>query len=121
LLRVDALRRSSLEIVEGARPIQRAISRTPNFCARRIAISSRSAKDKKRPNTGANVSDGIPPDSRNHRAPTADDTPACAAASSVHDPRAIASQNRTRSSRRAVEGRPGDHIFPRIARIASTR
>ena len=32
------------------------------------------------------------------------------AASSLDTPRAIASQNRTRSSRHTVEGRPGDHI-----------
>jgi hypothetical protein len=31
-------------------------------------------------------------------------------ATSVETPRAIASQKRTRSSRRAVDGRPGDHI-----------
>ena len=49
---------------------------------------------------------------------TACDTPATPAASSLDTPPAIASQNRTRSSRRAVEGRPGDHIWPRIARIA---
>jgi hypothetical protein len=86
-----------------------------------MAISSRSANDKYRPDTGANVSDGIPPASRNHLDPTADDTPVSAAASSLDDPRAIASQNRTRSSRRAVDGRPGDHIFPRISRIAIWR
>lgn len=42
--RVAALRRSSREIVPGSRPRARAMSRTPLFLARRIAISSRSAK-----------------------------------------------------------------------------
>jgi putative transposase len=64
---------------------------------------------------------GIPPASRNHRVPTGCDTPATAAAPSLGTPRAIASQNRTRSSRRAADGRPGDHIWPRIARIACWR
>src|SRR4051812_24068274 len=52
---------------------------------------------------GANEIDGIPPPWRNHLAPTADDTPTSADESSVETPRAIAFQNRTRSSRRAVE------------------
>ena len=52
---------------------------------------------------------------------TADDIPATSAAASVDTPRAIAAQNRTRSSRRNVDGRPGDHILPRISRIAATR
>ena len=42
--------------------------------------------------------------------------PAAAAASSLDHPAAIACQNRCRSSRRATDGRPGDHICPRIAR-----
>jgi hypothetical protein len=45
-LRVDALRRSSLEIVDPDRPSRRAIPRTPTRCACRIAISSRSLNDK---------------------------------------------------------------------------
>jgi hypothetical protein len=44
--RVAALRRSSREIVEGERPIRRAISRTPHSLALRMAISSRWTKDK---------------------------------------------------------------------------
>jgi hypothetical protein len=44
--RVAALRRSSLEIVDGDRPTRRAISRTPAPCALSSAISSRSANDK---------------------------------------------------------------------------
>ena len=67
------------------------------------------------------MSDGIPPASRNHLVPTADAAPTPTAASSLDTPRAIASQNRTRSSRRDVDGRPGDHIFPRITRIACWR
>lgn len=64
---------------------------------------------------------GSPPACRNHLVPTACDTPATAAASSLDTPPAIASQNRTRSSRRPADGRPGDHIWPRIARIACWR
>jgi hypothetical protein len=45
-VRVEALRRSSREIVDGLRFNRRAISRTPSFCARHIAMSSRSGKDK---------------------------------------------------------------------------
>jgi len=116
-LRVDALRRSSLEIVDADRP-RRAIPRTPTCWAWRIAISSRSANDKYRPDTGASEIGGIPPPSRNHRTPTGTDTPAAPAASSVDRPAAIARQKRCRSSRRAIDGRPGDHICPRIARIA---
>ena len=119
MLRVDALRRNSREIVDGERFNRWAISRTPSRWACKIAISSRSAKDRYRPETRTKVSGSIPPASRNHLVPTADDTPAAAAALSLDNPRAIASQNRTRSSRRALEGRPGDQIFPRIARTAS--
>ena len=53
---------------------------------------------------------GIPPAWRNHLDPTAGDSPASRAASSLDEPRAMACQNRTRSSRRAVDGRPGDRI-----------
>jgi len=45
-VRVEALRRSSRQIVDGARPSRRAISRTPAFCARQTAMLSRSAKDR---------------------------------------------------------------------------
>jgi Metallo-beta-lactamase superfamily len=58
---VDALRRSSREIVDGDRPTRRAISRTPSPCARKIAISSRSANDRYRPDSGASMTGGIPP------------------------------------------------------------
>src|SRR5215218_871005 len=50
----------------------------------------------------------MPPAPRNHRAPTAGDTPAPTAGSSLEHPAAIAAQNRWRSSRRAAVGRPGD-------------
>jgi hypothetical protein len=109
-VRVEALRRNSLEIVDGDRFSRRAIARTPTRWARRIAISSRSANERQRPDSGANEIGGIPPPSRNHRLPTACEIPAAAAASSLDQPAAIASQNRCRSSRRAVDGRPGDHI-----------
>src|SRR5512140_3962062 len=62
------------------------------------------------------ATDGIPPPSRNHRTPTASDTPASPAASTVDTPRAIAAQNRWRSSRRPTDGRPGEYITGRPAR-----
>jgi putative transposase len=111
-----ALRRSSLEIVDGERPSTRAISRTPPPRARKTAISSRSANDRYRPDGGPRATDGIPPPSRNHRTPTAADTPAWAAASSLDSPRAIAAQNRWRCSFRPAGGRPGDRIADRPAR-----
>lgn len=52
-LRVAALRRNSREIVDGERPTARAISLTLPPQARRIAISSRSANDRYRPDSGA--------------------------------------------------------------------
>src|SRR5215218_8382478 len=55
----------------------------------------------------------MPPALRNQRAPTAGDTPAPTAASSVEHPAAIAAQNSWRSARRATEGRPGDGNAPR--------
>src|SRR3982751_2611310 len=55
----------------------------------------------------------MPPALRNQRAPTAGDTPAPTAASSLEHPAAIAAQNRWRSSRRATEGRPGEGKAPR--------
>jgi Integrase core domain len=58
----------------------------------------------------------MPPASRNHRTPTAGDTPAATAAASLDEPAAIAAQNRRRSSRRATPGRPGDRNVPRPAR-----
>src|SRR3954471_20866567 len=53
---------------------------------------------------------------RNQRAPTAGDTPAPTAASSLEHPAAINTQNRWRSSRCATEGRPGEGKAPRPAR-----
>src|SRR3954447_23099909 len=115
--RVAALRRSSRETVDAARPSRRATSRTPWPCARHSATSSRSANDRYRPEGGfdgcASVDGGMPPASRNHRAPTAGDTPARSAASSLDRPAAIAAQNRRRSSRRATPGRPGERDTPR--------
>jgi hypothetical protein len=58
----------------------------------------------------------MPPASRNHRVPTAGDTPALTAASSLQCPVAIAAQNRRCSSRRRTEGRPGERSFARPAR-----
>src|SRR5215213_9192958 len=50
----------------------------------------------------------MPPALRNQRAPTAGDTPAPTAASSLEHPVAITAQNRWQSPRRATEGRPGE-------------
>ncbi len=115
--RVAALRRSSRETVDPDLPSRRPISRTPQPCARRIASSSRSANDRYRPQRGFDdeprIDGGMPPASRNHRAPTAGDTPAPTAASSLDRPAAIAIQNRRRSSRRATPGRPGDRTSSR--------
>ena len=58
--RVAAFRRSSREIVDGDRLTRLAISRTPHPRARKIAISSRSANDKYRPDSGARLTGRIP-------------------------------------------------------------
>src|ERR1039458_4318419 len=79
---------------------------------RRSAISSRSAKERYRPESGfagsPNIDGGMPPAFLNHLVPTACGTPAPTAASSLAMPAAIAAQNRRRSSRPATGGRPGD-------------
>src|SRR3954454_17573022 len=112
LLRVAALRRSSREIVDAARPSRRAVSRTPQPRARNSASSSRSANDRYRSDggfaDGANILGDMPPASRDQRAPTAGDTPTSIAAASLDRPTAIAAQNRRRFSRCATPGRPGD-------------
>ncbi len=115
-VRVEALRPSSREIVEGSRPRRRAISRTPICWACKTAMSSRSTNDRYRPETGAKLIDGIPPAWRNHRVPIAGDTPAATPASSLERPRAIASQNFWRCSRRPTGSRPGGCFWPRMAR-----
>ena len=111
-LRVAALRRSSREIVEADRPSRRPISCMEWPCTRRSAISSRSANERYRPESGfaedLNIAGGMPPAFRNHLVPTGCDTPASTAASSLLIPAAIANQNRLRSSRPATGGRPGD-------------
>src|SRR5438445_5357312 len=118
--RVAALRRNSLEIVDGARVTRRAISRTPCPWARQSAICSRSVNARYRPDSGGaegiRCDAGMPPASRNHRVPTAGDTPALTAASSLECPVAIAAQNWRCSSRRRTEGRPGERSFARPAR-----
>src|ERR1700731_2809555 len=50
----------------------------------------------------------MPPALRNHRTPTAGETPASTAASSLERPEAIAVQNCLQFSRCASGGRPGD-------------
>jgi len=56
----------------------------------------------------------MPPASRNHLAPTGADSPACAAASSLERPAAIADQNTRPCSRRATGGRPGERSAFRV-------
>src|SRR5665647_2663550 len=107
--RVAALRRSSLEIVDGSRPTQRAISRTPAPCARSTAISSRSANDRYRPESRPNSNGDMPPPSRNHRLPAACDAPTAIPASSLVSPCAMSIQN-SRSTSRRSDGAPGDFI-----------
>src|SRR5512134_4126172 len=118
--RVAALRRNSREIVDGARATRRAISRTPCPWARQSAICSRSVNARYRPDSGGaegiRCDAGMPPASRNHRVPTAGDTPALTAASSLERPVAIAAQKRLCPSRRRTEGRPGERSFARPAR-----
>src|SRR5262249_13860897 len=83
---------------------------------------SRSASDRYRPVAGdadgARCDGGIPPHSRNHLVPTACDTPASSAASSLEHPAAIACQNGRRSDRCSTGGRPGERILARPARSA---
>lgn len=66
--------------------------------------------------TAKDVMAACPPCSRNHLAPTAGDTPAIRAASSLERPAAIACQNGRRSARCRTGGRPGDLIFSRPTR-----
>ena len=89
-------------------------------CARNSAISSRSAKDRRRPESGPDDRDrcdgAIPPASRNQRNPTGCDVPTSTAASSLDKPSAMNAQNRRRCSRNPTPGRPGDLNLPRKAR-----
>jgi hypothetical protein len=66
---------------------------------------------------GERCEGGILPAVRNHRTPTAGETPVDTAASSLDCPTAIAAQNRCRSSRRAAGGRPSEPSAPRPARV----
>ena len=59
-------------------------------------MSSRSAKHRYRADGASNETVGMPPPSRNHRTPTAAETPASMPAASLGTPRAIASQNHRR-------------------------
>ena len=88
--------------------IRRAISRTPSFSARSRAISSARRTRRVTLDSGATVPDGIPPPSRNHRTPTASDTPSLNSRLHGRDPRLIAVQNRTRCARRPAGGRPAN-------------
>lgn len=71
--------------------------RTDRPCTRRSAISSRSAKERYRPDGGLaedlNIDGGMPLAFRNNLAPTGCDMPASNAAFSLVTPRAIPNQN----------------------------
>ena len=118
--RVAALRRSSRETVDPDRPSWRATSRTPKPCARHSAISSRSTKERQRPDGGPDDGDrcdgAMPPASRNQRNPTGCDTPTSIAASSLDKPLAINAQNRRQCACCATGGRPGDLSLSRKTR-----
>ena len=90
-------------------------------CTLRSAISSRSANDRYRPESGfaedLNIAGGMPPAFRNNLVPTGWDTPASSAASSLLSPVAIARQNLFCSSRPATGGRPGDGNEARPDRV----
>src|SRR5271156_3711953 len=58
----------------------------------------------------------MPPASRNQRVPTGGATPAPMPAAPLDSPAAINAQKRSRSSRRAIPGRPGDLNLSRNAR-----
>jgi MAE_28990/MAE_18760-like HEPN len=85
------------------------------------AISSRSANDKYRPESGfaedLNIAGGMPPAFRNNLGPTASDNPALVAASSLFNPAAIARQNSSCSARPATGGRPSDPNRARVDRF----
>src|SRR5262249_19831817 len=98
-------------------PSVRAIARTPSPCPRSSAISSRSANDRYLPDSGVSWIDGMPPRSRNQRAPTGADAPHAIAAASLDSPSAIFTQN-PRSTSRRTGGRPGDRIAGRPVRVA---
>src|SRR3954464_4847592 len=96
-------------MVDGWRLNSRAISRTPAPCALRSPISSRSWKERYLPDSGARVSEDIPPPSRNQREPAACDAPTAIPASSLVTPLAI-SRQKARSTSRRRDGAPGDFI-----------
>ncbi|WP_247542715.1 hypothetical protein [Bradyrhizobium sp. 146] len=81
-------------------------------CTLRSAISSRSIKERYRPESAfaedLNIAGGMPPAFRNNLLPTGCDNPASSAASSLLNPAAIARQNLFCSLRPATEGRPDD-------------
>src|SRR5947199_335052 len=79
-------------------------------------MSSRSANDRYRPDSGVSWIDGMPPRSRNQRTPTGPDTPHAIAASSLDSPSAIFTQN-PRSTSRRTGGRPGDRIAGRPVNV----
>ena len=70
-----------------------------------------------RPDTGTRARGGTPPPLRNHRTPMLGNTPASTAAFSLDTPRAIASQNRTRCSRRPAGGCPPQRVPAAAARL----
>ena len=76
----------------------RSTSTRPRFFANTYPTRGRSPNDRYRPDSGAVLTVDIPPPSRNQRTPTAGDTLATAAASSLDNPRPIAPQRNDRAS-----------------------
>src|SRR3954447_17849662 len=105
-------------MVEAARFRRRPISCMECPCALRSAISSRSANERYRPDSGfvedLNIAGDMPPAFRNNLLPIASDTPAFRAAASMLKPVAIPCQNSSCSARPATDGRPKE---PRGARV----
>ena len=94
----------------GAKPSSEWVSGCAALDERGFALTDRSVDQMlldQRWNTIARQPDDRPP-ARHQRVPTAGDTPATDAASSLVCPVVIAAQNRRRSSRCAAGGRPGD-------------
>jgi putative transposase len=103
------------------RAVRMVFNHAGDYPTQWAAISSRSANDRYRPESGfaeeLNIVGGMPPAFRNHLVPTGCDTPAWSAASSLLSPLAIAHQNLVCSSRPATGGRPGDGNGARPDRI----
>jgi hypothetical protein len=90
-------------------------------CALKSAISSRSANDRYRPESGfaeaLKIDGGMPPAFRNNLYPASCGNPALPAASSLLKPAAIPRQNLSCSARPATGGRPAEPSGARVDRF----